>query len=44
MLFASRKQMRWMFANKPKLARKWVNTYGVPRKKKRGKSRKGRKT
>ena len=28
MPFKSLKQMRWMFVNKPKLARRWTETYG----------------
>ena len=29
MPFRSGKQRRWMFANKPKLAKKWANRYGA---------------
>ena len=29
MPFKSRKQMRFMFAKKPKLAKKWANKYGT---------------
>lgn len=27
MPFASKHQMRWMFANKPKMAKEWVKKY-----------------
>lgn len=29
MPFASKKQMRWMFSNKPSLAKKWKKKYGT---------------
>ena len=29
--FKSRKQMKFMFAKKPKLAKKWASKYGVPK-------------
>lgn len=36
MPFRSTKQRRWMFANKPKLAKKWARKYGTkPRRKKK---------
>jgi hypothetical protein len=35
--FKSEKQRKFMYANKPKLAKKWSKKYGKkPRKKKRG--------
>jgi len=36
MPFKSEKQKRWMYANKPKLAKKWAKKYGarIRRKKK----------
>lgn len=34
MPFKSKKQMKWMFANKPEMAKKWAKKYGTkPRKK-----------
>jgi hypothetical protein len=40
MPFKSAKQRRWMFANKPKLAKKWAKKYGTkPRGKKKGKKK-----
>ena len=34
MPFRSNKQRRWMFANKPKLAKRWARKYGTkPRRK-----------
>ena len=27
--FKSEKQKKWMFANKPKLAKKWAKKYGI---------------
>lgn len=39
MPFKSAKQRRWMFANKPALARKWVKKYGS---KVRGRRKKAR--
>lgn len=33
MPFKSRKQEKWMWANKPKIARKWANKYGSKLKK-----------
>lgn len=38
MPFKSKKQRRWMWKNKPKLARKWTKKYGS--KVKKGKRRK----
>lgn len=35
MPFKSKKQRRWMFENKPKLAKKWVEKYGSKVKKKK---------
>jgi len=35
MPFKSVKQRKWMFANKPKLAKKWVKKYGAKIKKKK---------
>ena len=29
MPFRSKAQMKWMFANKPKMAKKWADKYGV---------------
>lgn len=29
MPFRSKKQMRWMFMNKPEIAKKWVAKYGI---------------
>lgn len=37
MPFKSEKQRKWMFANKPKLAKKWAKKYGS---KPRGKKKK----
>lgn len=37
MPFKSKKQVGWMFANKPKLAKKWARKYGT---KPRGKKKK----
>lgn len=30
MPFKSRAQMRYMFANHPEIARRWVEKYGIP--------------
>jgi hypothetical protein len=38
MPFKSKKQMRWMFANKPAMAKKWAHKYGT--KIKKGKKKK----
>lgn len=38
MPFRSAKQRRYLFANKPKLARKWAAKYGAKVKRKRGES------
>lgn len=35
MPFKSKKQMRFMFAKHPKLARKWARKYGTPGKRKK---------
>lgn len=36
MPFRSKKQVKWMFANKPKMAKQWAHKYGVkPRPRKR---------
>lgn len=32
MPFKSRQQIKWMYANKPKLAAKWEDKYGIPKK------------
>jgi hypothetical protein len=37
MPFKSKKQMKWMFSNKPAMAKKWADKYGT--KIKKGKSR-----
>jgi hypothetical protein len=37
MPFRSKKQMKWMFANKPAMAKKWVSKYGSKIKKSRKK-------
>jgi hypothetical protein len=37
MPFRSSKQRGWMFANKPKTARKWARKYGTKPKGKKGK-------
>jgi hypothetical protein len=29
MPFKSKKQMKWMFANKPAMAKKWASKYGT---------------
>lgn len=36
MPFRSEKQRRWMFANKPKLARKWARKYGSKIRRRKG--------
>jgi len=35
--FKSKKQARWMFANKPKLAEDWADKYGGPSEKEKEK-------
>lgn len=37
--FKSSKQRRWMYANKPALARKWAKTYGSKPRKKKGRKK-----
>jgi hypothetical protein len=42
MPFKSEKQKKWMFANKPKLAKKWVKKYGKKVRKNVRHTRKGK--
>lgn len=37
MPFKSKKQMKWMFVNKPKIAKEWVAKYGAFKSKKKKK-------
>jgi len=39
MPFRSKKQMKWMFANKPSMAKKWVKKYGSKIKKSKKKKK-----
>ncbi len=34
MPFKSKKQMKWMFSNKPEMAKRWVKKYGAKIKRK----------